>query len=47
MSLLPPAAKNLFSSQVNQQPGLMVGTDIDDLVIYKVKSIIDSYILQG
>ena len=32
---------------MNQQPGPVIGKDIDDPNTYKVESIIDSYTLQG
>ena len=41
-SLLRPAAQDPILGQSNQPPGLVIGTDMDDLDVYKVKSIMDS-----
>ena len=47
ISLLRPTAQDLVPGQSNQRPGPVVGTDMDDSDIYKVKSIIDSQALWG
>ena len=35
-----PIAQDLISGQNNQHPGLIIGTDIDDPDVYRIKSII-------
>ena len=42
VSLLCPATQDLIPGQSNQHPGPIIGTDIDDPDIYKVKGKIDS-----
>ena len=45
--LLRLAAQDLIPGQSNQHPSPVIGTDMDDSVVYEVKSIIDSQALHG
>ena len=47
VSLLRPAAQDPIPSQSHQRPGPVIGTDMDNPDVYKVKSIIDSQAPRG
>ena len=47
VSLLCSAAQDLILGQSNQRPGSIIGTDMNDLDVYEVKSIIDSQAPRG
>ena len=46
MYFLHPTTQDLILDQINQQPGLIIGREVNNLKIYKVESIINSYALQ-
>ena len=47
MSLLHPASQNLVSNHTNQQPRPGIDRNVNNLKIYKVENIIDSYASWG